>query len=179
MFWALNTCSTIKWRSVSYSSFTLACLFWIVNCDSDVFMVWQLWQWILAAELIGSQWITRLLCYDVFSGLSIVKGTFFRSDALGIEHLPKPNWLSVIYLASIVRRKLWIVNCASDLFMVSNFLQWITGAKLSGSQWVTRLSIYHIFFWIVDCNRDIFWSVTFGSDYRQHNCVVLSELLLL
>ena len=72
---------------VSYSSFMLRRNFWFVNFDRDVSLVCQHWQWISAAQMSGSQWVTCLSFYDFILGLSFVIVIFSWSDVLGIEYL--------------------------------------------------------------------------------------------
>ena len=175
----MNTCSTIEWLSVNYSSFMLRRNFLFFNFGRDVSIVWHVWQWVTVAQMSGSQWVTRLSCYDIFSELSIVtKMCFFGLKPFGSEYRQTPDWLSVIHLASLLRCNLWIFKCNSDVFMVWHLWQSLPAAQLSGSQWFTRLSCYDVISGFSFLGGIVSWSDTFCSEYLQHNWVVLIELLV-
>ena len=148
--------------------------FWTVNCDSGVFLVWHHSQWIPAAQLSGSQWVTRLSCYHVSSGLSIVIGMFFGLPPLAVTVGRTIEWLSVIYSFFMLRRNFWFFNFGRDIFMLCHLWQWTPAAQLSGSHWVNHFSWYEVIPWISIVIGMFSRSDTFDSDYLQRNWLALS-----
>ena len=145
-FWSdafgIEHLQTHDWLSVIHLASLLRCNFWIVKCDSDVFMVWHLWQWKPAAQLSGSQRVTPPSVYHAVSGLSFVVGMFFGLPPLAGKISSTTEWFSVSYSSFMLRRNFWFFIFGRDSFMVWHLLQWIPAAQLSGSHRVTRLSCY-------------------------------------